>query len=103
MIVGTSVPWPLIKNQLAFYRKWDMRTLIDIKLELNMLADRCKHYSLFTIKSCHLNLRAIQVPALVPVSCVMIGADFLHDAMTLTKTVGYNAFVHWKCEDRSSS
>ena len=96
MIVGTSVPWPLIKNQLAFYRKWDMRTLIDIRLGLSILVDLTRHYNLFTVKSCHLNLGAIEVPALVPVSCVMVGGYFFHDAMTLTKTVGYNTLVHGK-------
>jgi len=33
----------------------------------------------------------------------VIGADFLHDMMTLTKTVGINTLVHRKREDRSGS
>ena len=52
-----------------------------------------------TIESCHLNFGTIEVPALVPVSRVMVGADFLRDVMTLTKAVGFNALVHGKCED----
>ena len=39
----------------------------------------------------NVNLGIIEVPALVPVSCVMVGGYFFHDAMTLTKTVGHNA------------
>jgi len=56
-----------------------------------------------TIESCDVYVGIIQIPALVPVSGVVIGADFLHDAMTLTKTVGLNALVHWKREDGSGS
>jgi len=50
-----------------------------------------------------MNFGTIEVPALVPVSCVMIGGYFLRDVMTLTKTVGFNTLVHWKGEDRSGS
>ena len=56
-----------------------------------------------TIESCYMNLRTIEVPALVPVSCVLIGADFLHDMMTLTKTVGINTLVHRKGENGAGS
>tara|TARA_R100000306_G_scaffold56854_1_gene54786 strand:- start:222 stop:374 length:153 start_codon:yes stop_codon:yes gene_type:complete len=50
-----------------------------------------------------MNLRAIQVPALVHVLCVVVGGYFLRDVMTLTKTVGINALVHGKRENRSRS
>jgi hypothetical protein len=33
----------------------------------------------------------------------VIDAYFLHDVMTLTKTVGYNTLVHGKSDDRSGS
>ena len=44
-ILGMSVLLLLIKNQLVFYKGWDMQMLINIRLELSILADLFKHFS----------------------------------------------------------
>ena len=103
MTLGMNVLSQLIRSLYPFFKRWDTPTLISIWSELSMLADRCRHYNLLTIKSCHVNEFSFEVPALVPVSCVMVGGYFLRDVMTLTKTVGINTLVHRKGENGAGS
>ena len=75
---------------------------INTRSELNIPVNRPRHYKLFTIPSSYLNWFSFEVPTLFgPWS--LIRGYFLHDAMTLTKTVGYNTPVHRKRDECSRS